>query len=198
MPSENKVQFNLHNVRYAVLAEATGENGITYSYGTPVPVPGAVTLTLDPSGDSTPFYADGIAYYTTVANNGYEGDLEIARVPEQMLTDVWGMVKNSDNVIVETAGVEAKPVALLYQIDGDITGQLYVLYKCTLGRPGIGSTTNTDTKEPQTQSMSIAATPRDDYKIKAHTTANTSDTIRNGWFSAVYDVAAQAPEQTGN
>ena len=69
----NKVQFNLKNVHYAVLKELeTGE----INFETPVPVPGAVTLTLDPQGSVEPFYADGIVYYQAVANNGYSGDFE--------------------------------------------------------------------------------------------------------------------------
>lgn len=188
MPTENKVQFNLHNVHYAVLTETESSGVISYSYATPVAVPGAVTLTLDPAGDSTKFFADGIAYYASTTNSGYEGDLEIARVPDSMLADVWGFdLDATDKVLTESANVEPKYVALLYQIDGDQSGQHYVLYKCSLGRPGIGSTTNTETKEPQTASMSISAIPRPDYKIKAHTTKDTTSTIISGWYSSVYD-----------
>ena len=65
---ENKVQFNLKNVHYAILTP-----GDIPAWSTPVKVPGAVTLTLDPSGDVTPFYADGVIFYNSVANNGYTG-----------------------------------------------------------------------------------------------------------------------------
>ena len=64
--NENKVQFNLKNVAYAPL---TQENGAV-NWGVPVMIPGAVTLTMDPQGDVTPFYADGIVYYQSVANSG--------------------------------------------------------------------------------------------------------------------------------
>ena len=30
-----------------------------------------MNLSLDPEGDTEPFYADDMVYYTTVANNGY-------------------------------------------------------------------------------------------------------------------------------
>ena len=79
--AENKVQFNLKNVHYAVL---TVEDGVP-SWATPVHVPGAVTLTLDPQGEVKPFHADGIVYYQTVSNNGYAGDLEMARFPDRMM-----------------------------------------------------------------------------------------------------------------
>ena len=48
----------------------------------------------DPQGESEPFYADNIVYYTSVANNGYEGDLELAnKLFDQNISDktisVW-------------------------------------------------------------------------------------------------------------
>lgn len=181
---ENKVQFNLCNVHYAVLKN----EGDTPEWETPVKVPGAVTLTLDPQGDVTPFYADGITYYQSVANNGYSGDLEMARYPDQMLQDVWGMeAVDEDNVLIENAKVEPKSFALLYQIDGDKDSQYYCLYNCSGTRPAIGGTTNTETKEPETKSSSITAVPLENGNVLARTTANTPDSIRTGWFNKVYE-----------
>jgi len=190
----NKVRFNLKNVHYAILTETVGTGGaVTYSYATPVHVPGAVTLTLDAAGESSPFYADGIVYYESVANNGYTGDLEMAMIPDSMLTDVYGMsLDSTSKVITESANTETKYIALLFKIDGDQTEQDYVLYKCALGRPGIGSTTITNTKEPQTQTVSISANPRGDYKIKAHTTVDTPTATKSAWYTSVYDGAASS------
>lgn len=192
--SENKVQFNLKNVHYAVLTP-----GETPTWTAPVAVPGAVTLTLDPQGDVTPFYADGIVYYQSVANNGYAGDLEMARYPDQMLKDIWGFEETeTDKVLIENANVEPKAFALLYQIDGDTDNQYYCLYNCTGTRPGIGSTTNTATKEPQTKSSSISAVPMEDGNVFARTTALTPEDVKANWFKAVYQksaAATQASEQ---
>lgn len=58
---KNKVKFNIRNVYYAKLT--INEDG-TYSYGIPVPMPGAVSLSMDPNGEPSVFYADGYAYYT--------------------------------------------------------------------------------------------------------------------------------------
>lgn len=180
---ENKVQFNLKNVHYAVLED----NGDTPSWGKPVRVPGAVNLSLDPQGDVSPFYADGIVFYQSAANNGYSGDLEIARVPDKMLADIWGQATNSDKVIMENINVEPKAFALLFQIDGDKDKQLYCLYNCTGTRPGISSTTNTETKEPQTQSSTISASPMENGYVMARTTSETELSVKNGWFSEVYE-----------
>lgn len=180
MADDNKVQFNLKNVHVAVL---NGDN----TYGTPIAVPGAVSLALDPEGEVTPFYADGIIYYQSVRNNGYSGDLEVAKYPDKVLTDVWGYTLNTEKVLVEDANVEPKSFALLYQIDGDTTESLYCLYNCTGTRPGIGSTTNTETKEPHTQKSTIAAVPLTSGKVMARTTADTAEAVRKAWFSAVYE-----------
>lgn len=182
MGKENKVQFNLKNVHYAILEDAA-----TPTYGTPVKVPGAVTLTLDASGDVTPFYADGIIYYSSVANNGYSGALEMARFTDQMMQDIWKMeIGKTDKVLIENSNVEPSSFALLYQIDGDAGNQMYCLYNCTAARPGIGSTTNSDSKEPQTQSASVTAAPLENGNVLARTTGETPDETRNGWFTQVY------------
>ena len=179
---ENKVQFNLKNVHYAIL-----EDSSTTTWGTPVKVPGAVTLTLDASGDVTPFYADGIIYYSSVANNGYSGTLEMARFPDQMMQDVWKMeIGETDKVLIENSNVEPAAFALLYQIDGDAGNQMYCLYNCTAARPGIGSTTNSDSKEPQTQSASVTAAPLENGNVLARTTAGTPDSVKTGWFTKVF------------
>lgn len=182
--SENKVQFNLKNVHYAVMT-TTGD---TPAWDTPVKVPGAVTLNLDPQGDVTPFYADGIVYYQSTANNGYSGDLEMARFPDEMLKDVWGMEEvATDLVLIENSNVEPKPFALLYQIDGDADEQLYCLYNCTGTRPGIGSSTNTETKEPKTQTSTISAVPLENGNVLARTTSQSPEGVRTAWFTKVYE-----------
>lgn len=186
--AENKVSFNLKNVHYAVLSETVGTDGtITYSYDTPKHVPGAVSLSLDPAGSVEPFYADGIVYYNSIANQGYSGDLEMARFPDDMLADVWGFTEDTTtHVLIENSATEPAAFALLYQIDGDQTEQYYALYNVTGTRPGIGGATTTDTKTPQTQSSSITAAPRGDGVVLARTKDDTTTATKSAWFSSVF------------
>ena len=184
-PVENKVQFNLKNVHYAVLTNP-GDDAQAPAWDTPVHVPGAVSLTLDQQGEVTPFYADGIVYYQTAANNGYSGDLEMARFIDQMLMDVWGTILTADEVLVENSDVIPSAFALLFQIDGDQQGDYYCLYNCTGTRPGISSQTKTETTEPQTQTSTISAVSLPNGNVLARTTANTPEGVKATWFERVY------------
>lgn len=186
-PNKNKVQFNLKNVHYALLTETVTQGVTSYTWGTPVKVPGAVSLSLEAQSELSPFYADGIVYYQTVSQNGYQGNLEMAKFPDGMLQDVWGLsLGGTSKVLTENVRVEPKAFALLFQIDGDADEELYVMYNCKGTRPGIASSTNTDTKEPKTQTSTISATPLEDGKVFARTTNETPAATKTGWFGDVF------------
>ena len=186
--AENKVRFNLKNVHYAVLTETVNTAGTTvYSWATPKAVKGAVSLDLSQEGEISPFYADGITFYRSISNNGYSGSLEMARYSDDMMKDVWGdTLGSTSKVLTENASVEAKPFALLFQVDGDADEELYCLYNVCGTRPSIGSQTNEETKEPQTQSSDITAIPLVDGRVLARTTADTPSATKTGWFNTVF------------
>ena len=183
--AENKVQYNLKNVHYCPI---TTESPLTYASA--VAVPGAVSLSLAQVGELKKFYADGIPYWVGTSNNGYEGDLEIARIPDQMLQDIWGMaLEETDNVIVENVNDEQKSFALMFQIDGDENDNLYCFYNCTASRPGIDAATNEESKEPKPQKLSLTIAPLADGRIKASTSATATESVRSAWFTAPYEHA---------
>lgn len=188
MANENKVQFNLKNVHYAVWQSGT-------TFAAPVAVPGAVNLNLDPQGEITQFYADGIVYYQTTNNNGYAGSLEMARFIDAMLKDIWGVTEGTTSkVLTEHANVEPAVFALLFKIDGDQDDECYVLYSCTGTRPGIAAATKTENTNPQTQTSNITAVPMANGFVMARTTANTPAATKAGWFTSVFVEGAVPPE----
>ena len=74
----NKVKSNLKNVHAAKLKKDTS-GALTYE--NPKAIPGAVSISLDAEWEFSSFYADGIVYFRSTANNGYSGDLESALIP---------------------------------------------------------------------------------------------------------------------
>ena len=188
---KNKVKFNLCNVHYAL--KNVAEDG-TISYGTPVAMPGAVSLSLDANGEPSNFYADGYAYYTISNNMGYEGDLELAMIPESFRTDVLKEELDSNKVLVENANVETANLALLFEFDGDIKKIRHVLYNCAASRPGIESSTKEDEVEVQTETLSLTATPLANGYVKAKTGDDTTDATYQGWYNEVY-LPTTTPEE---
>ena len=189
--SANKIKFGLSNVYYAVATIAADGSA---TYGTPVRIPGAVNLSMDPQGENTPFYADNIVYYTSASNAGYEGDLEVALVPDSFKKDVLGYAEDTNGVLYEDLDAPIKNFALLFQFEGDIKGVRHVLYNCTATRPGVASGTKTDSTEPTTETMTLTATSVyvsaiEKNVVKSRCTRD-QQTQYDGWFTSVYTPAA--------
>ena len=194
----NKVKYNLKNVHAAKLTETVAEGVTTYTYATPQAIPGAVSISLDAEGDSSPFYADGIVYFRSVANNGYSGDLEIALIPEWFRTDILQETLDSNGVLVERSDItEQAKFALLFEFDGDVRAIRHVLYNCTASRPSIESETKEDTIEPGTETLTLTADPRADGLVKCRTGDTTATATYSAWYSAVYTPSAASTGGAG-
>lgn len=179
---DNKVKFNLKNVHWSKITEGTG-GAITY--GTPKAWPGAVSLSLDAEGDTNTFYADGIAYYVTVANNGYSGDFESALIPDDFRTEVLKETfDETQKVYYENASVNPAAFALLFEFDGDQSEIKHILYNCKATRPQIASQTNEAAKEVRTESLSLTASPRADGIVKARCSDKTAPNYET-WYNTV-------------
>ena len=191
---KNKVKFNICNVHYALIT-VSEEGDVTF--GTPVAMPGAVSLSLEPNGEPSNFYADGYAYYTISNNMGYEGDLELAMVPESFRTDVLKESLDTNQVLVENANVETANFALLFEFDGDVKKIRHVLYNCSAARPNIESSTNEEEIEVQTETLALTAAPLANGYVKARTGDSTTDEVYNGWYGAVYMPTAASTTTDG-
>ena len=179
----NKVKFGLKNCHYA---KATFDEDGSVTYAKPVRIPGAVSLSMDANGEIEPFYADNIAYYVVNNNSGYEGDLEIALIPESFRTDVLKEEADNNEVLVENAHSETAAFALLFEFDGDIRKIRHVLYNCSASRPKIEGKTNEESREVQTETLTIKARPLASGYVKAKTGNKTSAETYANWYKSVY------------
>ena len=186
--ANNKVKFGLSNCVMAVMTESNG----TITYGTPIAVPGAVNLSLEPQGDINDSYADNYIYYSSSANQGYEGDLEIALIPDEIRTAIMGETVDTNGAYVEASSDTFKNFAFGFQIEGDAKARKYWYYNCSLTRPNTESGTIEESKEPNTDTLTIKAMPRStDLKVRAFIEKNeTNETVYNGFFTEVYESPA--------
>lgn len=127
----NKVKYNLKNAHYALLTIV--EDGIV-SFGTPISMPGAVSISLDANGEPENFYADGVAYYVINNNMGYDGELELAMIPESFRLECLKEELDSNGVLIENSDVELGSFALLFEFDGD-QKHIYAMSFITVQHP---------------------------------------------------------------
>lgn len=177
----NKIKFGLKNVHYAPIINTAG----VITFGTPVRIPGAVNLTLNPKGDKTEFYADDMAYFVATANQGYEGGLELALIPDAFRKDVLGDKEDLNKALFEDASAIPKDIALMYEFAGDLKATRHVNYNVSVARPSIESSTKTTSIEPSTETIAITASPAiDTGYVKAKIQAG--DTGYDTFYASVY------------
>lgn len=150
----NKVKFGLKNVNVFPITEDTSSE---ITYGSVIPVPGAVSLSIKANGDSNEFYADDTVYWSEYSNNGYDGDLEIALIPEEFEINILGYTKDTNGAIVEANTTKSKSFAMAFEIDGDVTQTRHILYKCSASRPDVEAETKKEKTEPKTDKLSLKA-----------------------------------------
>lgn len=179
----NKVKYGLKNVYYSVITLV----GTTPSYATPVNIPGAVNLALSPVGEKVKFPADDMEeYFAENVNNGYDGSLEMALIPDAFRTDVLGDSIDDNGAIVENANATVKRFALMFEFDGDAAKTRHVLYNVLANRPNIEGTTRSSTKEPKSETLEIEARPAADTSNVKAKVEQSSDASYTGFFTAVY------------
>ena len=188
MADTNKIKYGIKN---ATIFPATIAANGSATYGTAIPVPGSVSLSLDQQGETNIFWADNIAYYTSVSNNGYEGDWELAKLPDDVLTEILGYIEDRNGVLVEDAGAPVKHFALAFQFEGDAHARRHILYNCTMNRPSVAGSTKEESIEPQTETVTITATSvynaaLDKDVVKASATQADSATAYAAWFTTAY------------
>lgn len=193
MNKKNKVKYNICNVHYAVITKA--EDGMV-TFATPVAIPGAVSISLDPKGEPESFYADGVEYYVINNNQGYDGDLEVALIPESFRQDVLLETADANQVLVENSNSQTGSFALLFEFDGDVRKIRHVMYNCSASRPSISAKTNEEGKEVQTETLTIKSRPLANGLVKAKTGDSTTEAVYTDWYKSVYQPSVTDNSET--
>ena len=179
----NKVRYGLKKAYYAVVTLGADN---TPTFGTPKKLPGAVSLTLDSTAEQEVFYADDIAYYIVNSNNGYDGTLELALIPEDFQKDCLGSQVDDDGLLVESATDNGRNFALLFEFTGDAKAIRHCLYYCKANYGSVEGETKGETAEVKTEELTFKASPLPDSEIiKAKTGDNTDSTRYDSWYTTV-------------
>jgi len=177
----NKIKYGISNVHYAV----KGAEG----YGTPVALPGAVSLSLSAEGERNVFYADDIEYFVVNTNNGYSGSLELARIPDEFRAAVLGEILDSDDKTLTemSTGAEAIRFALGFDVKGDQSTTSFWFYNCTASRPEEAAETKEDNITPKTETINLSCSPETDGRVRVKTTSETPSSVTSAWYTAVVE-----------
>ena len=185
-----KVKFGLKNAYYAM---ATIAPDGTATYGTPKKLPGAVSVSLEPAGESTSFYADDQAYFVTGGNIGYTGSLSLALITDDFRKDCLGEIETAEGALIENSDASPKNFALLFEFTTDDKAQRHVFYNCTATRTAISGQTKGESTEVSSETINLTATSiynaanqMQIVKAKVEGSAAAYD----NWYTAVYQPTA--------
>lgn len=166
----------------------------TVSYGTPVRIPNAVSLSLAPTGEPITVNADAGEVDLGRDNSGYEGDLEALRFPESFETDVLSSIKNTDGTIDEFENEETKYIALLFEFQADVKAVRHCMYLGKVTKRTTVEGDNPDKKEPKLEKISLKFKQHPGTGIvKKKTGDDTTTTVYNAWYNAVPENSSNPP-----
>lgn len=181
----NRVQMGLRQA--TIFPIVTMDDNDVPTYGEPRNLPGSVTLSATPQGDTNTFYADDTAYYVSSSNQGYELTLEVARVPDWFLVDIMGFYITPEGSILEPSRDNSKEFALAFLVDGDQTNTPSMFFRLKPQRSETSHETKTETIEPQTETLTLIASGIGRNAITKMVAADIrDDDAAATWFDEAY------------
>lgn len=151
-----KVLFGINKLQISPITEV--EDGLP-TYGTPLKVPGTVSLSLDNEGENEPFYADNSRYYVTTGAESKTGTIENAVFPDEVLKAIWGFVEDSNKNIIEVANPVTKEFGMQFAVNSDEGEVYFTFYRVSGTKPNYNFRTSEDTPQINPQETSITVSP---------------------------------------
>lgn len=183
-----KITYGIRNGHYAGVTTAADGTPI---FGIVKPWEGWSELALPPVGDLLKVHADDVIYFKKHVNQGYDGNVNAFKVPEDFKLNHMGEYKDANGVMIERSSAQPMDFALLgeFQTADEMSNdpKRFALFNCSAGRADFGGTTKEDGIEAASFGVPITVGPTvKDEIVKATILKSTNEDIFNSWFDNVY------------
>lgn len=192
MGDQAKVKLGLKNVHYYPVTVGGEAGARTLTFGEGKEWPGAVSMSIDVSADSTKSYGDDTVYYISNAIPTEELELESYMIPEDFLVSYLGAKKDDDGNIVDGDDDVSTPFAFAFEFSTDKRATRYLYFYCTAAKPSDEAETKSDKAEPKTIKLKLTAAGVDGFGRRKVSSAATTESAYNTWYST-----PKAPTFTG-
>lgn len=165
MAAKAKIKKTIANIGYAPLYYNAATD--TYTYGRVTwfvhNEAGGREFSVNPNGDLTEIYADGVSVYMSDENHGYDIDLTLLSVVDDIEVQWLGNEVDENGVVSEYANNIERPRFALIIVEDTVDGVgiTHIFHNCVVSqRPAIsGKTSDASGFDPQFFQVSIAARP---------------------------------------
>lgn len=192
MGNKPKVKLGLKNVHYYPVTVGGEAGARTLTFGEGKAWPGAVSMSIDVSADSTTSYGDDIAYFITNSVPTEEIELESYMIPEDFIVDYLGAKEDDDGNIVDGDDDESKPFAFAFEFTSDQKAIRYLYFYCIATKPSDEAETKSDKAEPKTVKLKLTVSGVEGYGRRKVSTSKTKEAVYNAWYTT-----PKAPTFTG-
>lgn len=152
MADNNIVEFGISDLYIGTYSVGAGG---TVTLGTPYHQAGAVSLSVEPQEESNEFYADNVIYWSGYSNNGFSGELEVARFDTDAKKKFFGYRTTATSGIAQVKTSTKPKVFIAFETQGDAEARRVIMYNVALGNINREFSTITENKEPVTETCDI-------------------------------------------
>ena len=188
---KNSYHYDVKNCHYC---KGTKQENGTITFANEVKaLPGLISIDMGAEGDIFKQRADGVDYIVIVSNNGYSGTANFVKVSEDFKMDCLAeRIDETTGIQYEDSDAEPSPFALMGEFKGDKEGIRWIFYNCVASRPKLAGDNKDNQKEPDTEELSITASPlpavidgNEVSIVRGGITRSMNEETFNAWFNQV-------------
>ncbi|MED1642266.1 phage tail protein [Brevibacillus agri] len=181
------IRIGMDKIHYAIMTDEEQE-----TYGTPKPIPGAITGTVSPTTNTETLYADDQTWETASSLGEIEIELNVADLTQEVLADLLGATVDANGVMVQAATDVAPYVALGFRSQkSNGKYRYYWFYKGKFQPNEEEFQTKEDSPSFQTPTITGTFISRQTDKMWRARVDEDGETVPaqviSNWFTAVYD-----------